>query len=286
MSRLVVAAAQIESLTEDIEANLARHLALIAEARRRQVDLLVFPELSLTGYASAPDLLNQGRARSASELITLTDAAGRMAVSVGFIEATPDGRFYNAQALLAGGCVAAVHRKINLPGYGNLREDRVYEAGNSLALSDACAGWSAATLICADAWNPALPWIAALSGAEILILPAASSRGAVDGFDNPHGWEVNLTHAALTYGVPIVFANHIGQYADFDFWGGSRILDAFGGELARAADRDTMVVAELDRWDGMMARERLPTARTSNPLLISSLLAAHLGRSRKAGATD
>lgn len=284
MSRLTVAAAQIECRMGDIEANLARHLAMIAEARSSGVDLLVFPELSLTDYAAAPDLSRLARDCAASELIALAEAAGPMAVSVGFIEAAADGCFYNAQALLADGRTVAVHRKINLPGYGNLREDRVYAMGARLTLSDACAGWSAATLICADAWNPALPWLVALGGAEILILPAASSRRAVNGFDNPRGWAVNLSHTALTYGLPIVFANHCGKREEMDFWGGSRILDASGRELACAGDNETLLIAELDRDDGIAARERLPTARTSNPALILDLLAEQVKHGESSGA--
>jgi len=276
MSRLTIAAAQIECRAGDIEANLARHLAVIAEARSSGVDLLVFPELSLTDYSSAPDLPRLARDCAAPELIALAQAAGPMAVSAGFIEAAADGQFYNAQALLAGGRIAAVHRKINLPGYGDLREDRVYAAGSSLTLTDACAGWLAATLICADSWNPALPWLAALGGAEILILPAASSRGAVEAFDNPRGWTVNLAHTALTYGLPVIFANHCGKRDGMDFWGGSRILDSSGRELACAGEEAGLVIATLDRHAGIAARERLPTARTSDPALILDLLSQQM----------
>ncbi len=278
MSGLVVAAAQIECRSGDIDANLARHLAIIAEARSKQVELLVFPELSLTDYFSDPDLPRLGRPRCAAELKALAEAAAPMAVSFGFIEAADDGQFFNAQALLSGGRSVAVHRKINLPGYGNLRENQVYSAGDSLTLCDVCDGWPAATLICADAWNFALTWLVALSGAEILILPAASSRGAVEGFDNPSGWATNLGHTALIYGLPIVFANYWGKRDGMDFWGGSRILDAFGRELACAGQGEALAIAEIDRNDSFTARERLPTALTSSPELIMHLLGTHLLR--------
>jgi predicted amidohydrolase len=280
MSRLKVAAVQIECLPGDIPANLAAHLVMIEQARGLGVDLLVFPELSLTDYLAAPDCAALALGRDASVLSELAAAAGAMAVSVGFIERGTEGRYFNVQALLAGGEVTGIHRKLNLPGYGRLREDKVYAAGEDLALTPLARGWQAATLICADSWNPALPWLAALAGANLLILPVASSRDAVDGgFDNLRGWEINLAHTAMTYGLPTVFANHCGRRGEFDFWGGSCILDASGRELARAGVRPELIVAELDLADGQAARDALPTVRDSDPALIHRLLGQYLSHS-------
>jgi predicted amidohydrolase len=279
MSRLNVAAAQIECRPGDVPANLSVHLAMVERARRLGVDLLVFPELSLTDYLAAPDCAALALDRDAPTLSELARSAGMMAVSVGFIERGADGRYFNAQALLTDGEVASVHRKLNLPGYGQLREDKVYAAGETLALSPLADGWQAVTLVCADSWNPALPWLAALAGANLLILPAASSRDAVDGdFDNPRGWEINLAHTAMTYGLPTIFANHCGWRGDLDFWGGSRILDASGRELARAGTGPELIVAELDLADGQAVGEALPTVRDSNPALVQRLLATFLSQ--------
>jgi predicted amidohydrolase len=280
MTMLTVAAAQIACKPGDLQANLASHLAMIETAQRRGVDLLVFPELSLTDYLAAPDCATLAMTRDEVALTLIAKIAGAMTVSVGFIERGQDGRVFNAQALLAGGGVAAVHRKLNLPGYGCLREDEVYAAGDALDTIPLAGGWRVATLICADSWNPALPWLAALSGANLLLQPAASSLGAVGGeFDNPRGWEINLAHSALSYGLPVVFANHCGARGEVEFWGGSRILDATGRELARAGAGPDLVVAEIDAAHGLAAREILPTIRDSAPDLIGRLLARHLSRS-------
>lgn len=279
MTILTVAAAQIACLPGDLQANLASHLAMIETAQLRGVDLLVFPELSLTDYLSAPDCPALAMTREEDTLTLIAKMAGPMTVSVGFIERAEDGRVFNAQALLAGGGVAAVHRKLNLPGYGNLREHEVYSAGDTLDAVPLAGGWRIATLICADSWNPALPWLAALSGANLLLQPVASSLGAVGGgFDNPRGWEINLAHTALTYGLPIVFANHCGARGDVAFWGGSRILDATGRELARANAEPGLVVGRIDLDDGLTARKILPTIRDSAPDLIQRLLARQLSR--------
>ena len=271
--RIKVAVAQISSAPGFVEANVAHHLGAIAEARRDGADLLLFPELSLTGYLGAPDVDRLALDRDAAQIRRIAEAAGPMAVSLGFIERGPGGRAFNSQILLCPDRVD-VHRKINLPGYGNLREDRYFAAGDSLDPVVIGGGWRVATTICADAWNPALPWIAALRGADILLVPSASARGAVgEDFDNPRGWGINLAHTALTYAIPVLFANHCVQNAEGDFWGGSRILDADANVLCDAGPEPRTIFATLDFAHGAAARARLPTVRDSRPDLVRTLLA-------------
>ena len=109
----------------------------------------------------------------------------------------------------------------------------------------------------------------------------ASARGALDGgFDNPRGWDINLAHTALTYGLPTLFANHCGRRGPFDFWGGSRILDASGRVLAQVGEEPGLIVATLDPADGATARSVLPTIRDSDPALIHRLLGGHLSSTK------
>ena len=283
MSTLKVAVAQIQCEPADPIANVAAHLDAMAEARGEGVELLLFPELSLTDYLVAPDCEALALSEDADLLARLAEAADGITVSAGFIERGEQGRFSNSQGLFRDGKLLAIHRKLNLPGYGALREDRVYARGSDLASVQLASGWRAATLICADAWNPALPWLAALGGASLLLLPAASALNAVGGeFDNPRGWEINLAHTAMTYGLPTLFANHCGRRGGAAFWGGSRILDASGRELARAGTAPRLIVAELSQADGEAARRRLPTARDSDPALVAGLLNNLISNSERA----
>lgn len=285
MSSLKVAVAQIRCEPADLSANLAMHLDAIAQARGEGAELLLFPELSLTDYLAAPDCETLALRQDADLLARLAEAADGITVSAGFIERGEQGRFFNSQGLFRDGRLLAIHRKLNLPGYGALREDRVYARGDDIAPVDLASGWRAATLICADAWNPALPWLAALGGASLLLLPAASALAAVGGgFDNPRGWQINLAHSALTYGLPTLFANHCGTRAGAAFWGGSRILDASGRELARAGTAPRLIVAELSQEDGEAARQHLPTARDSDPALVSGLLRSLISNSESISA--
>jgi predicted amidohydrolase len=274
MSVLKVAAAQIECRPGDISANRALHLAAIDEARGRGVDVLVFPELSLTDYLAAPDAPALARASTGPELAKLAEAAGPVTVAAGFIEKGENGRFYNAQALLRDGRLLHVHRKVNLPTYGRLEEGNYFTPGRRIDVAQITQPWTAATLVCADTWNPALPWLAALQGASLLLVPVASSLDAVGGnFDNTAGWDLNLRHTALTYGLPIVMANHCGTRGGLRFWGGSRVLDAFGREMARAGAEPALLVAEIDIRDVHAARSRLPTIRDADPVLVQGELA-------------
>ncbi|HEX8168468.1 MAG TPA: nitrilase-related carbon-nitrogen hydrolase [Beijerinckiaceae bacterium] len=270
MDRLTVAAAQIECRPGDVPANLALHLEAIREARARAVDLLVFPELSLTDYLPRPNLPRLARRPDAPEILALGEAAEGMLVSFGFIE-DGGGRFHNAQALVSQGRVLHVHRKLNLPTYGRLTEGLHYTKGERIE-PVAHGGWSLATLICAETWNPALPWLAALKGASLLLVPVASSLHVVEDLDNRSGWDVNLSHTALTYGLPLVMANHCGSRGGLEFWGGSRILDAFGRKLAQAGEAPELVVATLALDDGRRARERLPTVRDADPKAVAAEL--------------
>lgn len=274
MDRLKVAAAQIECRPGDIVANVARHLAAIDEARRAGIDVLVFPELSLTDYLTVPDVLGLARVPSAPELRQLAEAAGPMTIAVGFIEEAAGAQFYNAQAILRDGQTLHVHRKANLATYGRLEENKHYGRGRHVGVAALRDAWTVATLICADAWNPALPWLAALQGASLLLVPVASSVDAVDGFDSRSGWDVNLRHTALTYGLPVVMANHCGVRGGLNFWGGSCVLDAFGRELARAGAEPALISADIDYNDLRLARSRLPTTRDADPALVH----AELGR--------
>jgi predicted amidohydrolase len=278
MSALKVGAAQIECRPGDLPANLALHLAVIDEARTKGIDILVFPELSLTDYLSNPDVLALALSLSAPPLRQLAEAAGPMAVAVGFIEEADGARFYNAQAILRDGMLVHVHRKANLASYGRLEEGKHYAAGRRVAMASLGEPWITATLICADIWNPALPWLAALQGASLLLVPAASSLDAVAAeFDNPEGWTVNLRQISLTYGLPLVMANHCGSRGGLRFWGGSCVFDALGREIARAGAEPALLAAEFDYRDVRLARVRLPTARDAHPELVHRELQRMLG---------
>ncbi len=273
---LRVAAAQLACRDDDLDANLAAHLGRIEEARAAGVDLLLFPELSLTGYAGAVAAWQAGRLPGEPALRRLAEAAGPMAVAVGLPEEGGTGLLHNTQLVLQAGAVIHRHRKLNLPTYGGLEEGKHFTPG-CVVEPFRLGAWSVAVLICADTWNPALPWLAALAGADVLLAPVASAVGAVGaGFDSEAGWDVNLRHTAMTYGLPVIMANHAGDGAARSFWGGSRILGAQGEVLARAGGGASIIKAGLDRAAIRAARRLLPTRRDAAPHLVARELERRL----------
>lgn len=268
-SKLKVGAAQFASVIGDVDANIDQHLDWISRGRAAGLDLLVMPELSLTGHYGPEKLLTAAMKRSDPRLMRLAEAAGEMAVTVGFIEEGAAAQFYNTVAMLQNGRVVHLHRKVNLPNYGKLEEGKYYASGRFVETHNLDDDWSAGLLICADLWNPALTHLAFLHGATLMICPVSSGVEAVGvDFDNPGGWALTMRFYSMMYAAPTIMVNRTGTERDLTFWGGSRILDPFGRELAVAGTEAELITAELDFNEVRRARHMLPTVRDSNMALV------------------
>jgi len=266
---LTLGAAQIRCALGDVRENLRIHLDMIEQAREAGVDVLVFPELSLTGYHLARRTLDVAMSRTDPVIRRLAEAAEGIAVVAGFVEEGPSAQFHNAAALVRDGKLLFIHRKLNLATYGNLEEDKYFAEGRYVEVFRQDSPWIASVLICADMWNPALVHLAALHGATLLLAPVASSVDAVGGdFSNPGGWETALSFYAMLYGMPAVMTNHCGESGGLRFWGGSRIVGAHGKTIACAGDQPELLVAGVDYAELRRARFQLPTVRDSNLDLI------------------
>jgi len=267
--KLKIGAAQFASVIAEIDANIETHLDWIEQGRARELDLLVMPEVSLIGHYGADNLLDVAMKRNDPRLKRLAKAAGDMAVVVGFIEEGPAAQFYNAAAILHRGRLAYLHRKVNLPTYGKLVEGKHYASGRFVDTYAIDADWRAGLLICADVWNPALTHLAFLHGASLLVTPVSSGVEAVGpDFDNPGGWALTMRFYSMMYGAPSIMVNRTGMENDLTFWGGSRIIDAFGKEVAVAGKQPELITTELDFNQVRKARHLLPTVRDSNISLI------------------
>jgi predicted amidohydrolase len=273
--RLTVGAAQLDTRLGELDANVAKHEAMIVEARRAGVELLVFPETSLTGFPHRPDggesVHRRALSYRAEALAALGRAAGDMTVVVGFVEEARAAQFYNSCVVLRGTERRYLHRKLNLATYGNLEEGKYFAQGRYVDAFEVVEDvWTASTLICADAWNPALVHLAALHGATLLLVPINSAEGGVSTeFSNPAGWDLASRFYAMIYGMPVIVANRVGTEAGLTFWGGSRIVDPFGEVIAEAPrDEEALISATLDYDAVRRARVQLPTVRDSNLALV------------------
>jgi len=233
------------------------------------VDLLVFPELSLTGYTLSDDSYRLARSRHDKVVRQIAEASQGMTTQFGFIEEGPGAQFYNATLAVRDGKIEHLHRKVNLPSYGKLDEYKHFATGRFMETAMLDDVWRYAILICADAWNPALIHLAAMNGATLLSIPISSSIDAVDGeFSNPHGWDLAIRFYAMTYGMPVIMTNRVGVEGAAEFWGGSAIIDAHGRIIEQTGDQQELIIAELDYAQVRQARFNLPTVRDSNFALI------------------
>lgn len=273
-SQLRSAVVQMAPVLGGLDENFARHHALLAEARAGGARLVVFPELSLTGYRLGPEAPRHAMDRDDPRLLRLAEAAGDAHVVVGLVEEDRAARLFNAAFVLHRGAVQLVHRKLELPTYGNLEEGKLFAPGYQIDTLALPAGFTASVLVCADAWNPILPHLAALHGATVLAVPSCSARDAVsESFSNPQGWELVLRFHAMVYGLPVLYANRVGREAELVFWGGSRILDPHGHTLAQAGDQEEILFADLDFAQVRRARFELPTVRDARLGLLRRELA-------------
>ena len=271
--KLNVAAAQFASKIADVDANLGQHYDWAQRASG--TDLLVFPELSMTGHYGAEQMLDVAMKADDRRLLELSRAAEDTIIVVGFVEEGPSAQFYNSAGVYKRGKLVHLHRKVNLTSYGLLLETRNYSQGTTIDTLAMVEDWRLGLLLCADIWNPALVHLSFLRGATLLVAPASSGMEAVgEAFDDPMGWEKALGFYAMMYGAPTIFANRVGTEEDLTFWGGSRILDPYGTPLAVAGQGPQLIQATLDYADVRQARAQLPTVRDSN----LGLLARETGR--------
>ena len=270
---LRVGAAQINAQLGAIDANIETHLERIMEAQQAGIELLVFPELSLTGYSMGSRVMQLAMPLEDPRLHRLASASGTMQTVFGFVEEASPGEYYNALAICQHGRLIAVHRKLNLPTYGGLEEGKWFTHGSQLTCTDIVPGWSATQLICADLWNPALVHAALLARPTVLCAPINSASGIVsEDFSNENNWSLNLRFYAMTYGTPVIMANRYGPEGNSHFWGGSRILGPSGETLAEADNKETLIVADLSRTAIAKARFELPTHRDADTPLVRELM--------------
>ncbi len=263
MDKFTLGMAQLAPVLGDLEKNLALHEKILREAEGQGVDLLLFPELSLTGYFLKDMVPSVALTPRDSRLDFLKRASRGMAIVVGFVEESSDHRFFNAAAYFDDGKLRHVHRKLYLPTYGLFDEQRYFAQGDKLRAFDTRFGRMALT-ICEDLWHPATAYLAALDGAQVILCVSASpGRGLRPGgtFANAAAWEhLNRAYAQL-FTCFLCFCNRVGYEDGACFWGGSEVIAPTGEALVRAPQlEEALLTVTIDRRE--VQRERI-----ANPLL-------------------
>jgi predicted amidohydrolase len=254
---------------------------IAAGAADAAADVFVTPELAATGYDVREDAthlatpLQIGAPLQAAGHSALADA-GTGVLVVGLIERGRHGLPYNAAAIVGGGTVGAVYRKIHLPSYGMFDEARYFGRGERLLIFEPAPGWRVGVLICEDFWHPGLLYVLAAAGIDVLLVQAAApGRGVWLGgegggrFQSADIWERIARTAAEQYGIYVALSNRTGVEGGVTFAGGSLVAAPDGTVIAHAADHGEAVLAVTLAADELAAARRpFAHARDDDPRLV------------------
>lgn len=272
--KLALALAQINTQLGCVEANLEKHLALARQAREQGAELVVFPELSLTGYV-LQDLVPAVAHRAKPDdpvFRPLLEASQQVDLQVGFVDEDRRHRFFISSAYLSKGEILHVHHKVYLPTYGLFDEGRFFAFGDSIRAFDTRFG-RVGMLICEDFWHASPPYLLWLDGADLLLFSSASpGRGLTDKpqLETAHWVEhINQAYASL-FTAFVAHANRVGFEDGLSFWGGSTVFDPDGEELVRGPyQQEALTLAEIDLNQLHRTRARLPLLRDERTALIA-----------------
>ena len=268
-----LALAQINTELGNLQANLKKHLDLIDQAVSQGSDLLIFPELSMTGYL-LQDMVPQVAIKPNAQdpiFSVLLKASQKIDLVVGFVQEDERNRFYIACGYLSGGEVVHVHQKIYLPTYGLFDEGRFFAWGDSIRAFDTRFG-RFGMLICEDFWHASVPYLLWQDGADVLIFSSSSpGRGlSNEGQVDTARWvdHINRAYASL-FTTFVAHTNRVGYEDGLHFWGGAMVYDPNGNVVARGPQcEETILYCEIDLNQLHRTRTRLPLLRDERTALV------------------
>jgi predicted amidohydrolase len=272
----LVALAQVATCPGQLRHNLDRHLDAVDRAVAAGARLVVFPELSLTGYLLHHGVWEAALTPESPRLAPLLEASRRAAILVGAPLREPGG-IANAALLLEGGAVRGIHRKCYLPTYGMFDEGRFFAPGPGFAPLR-CSLGSFGVLVCEDAWHPTAAALLARAGVDAFLVVAGGPT-ELEGEVGPAGarrWQWIVGATAVTTVTPVYFVNRCGWEEGVLFGGSSWAVDGRGASLAEAAPlaEEALVLAPFSRPELAHLRSLLPIPRMERWELMRDALEA------------
>ncbi len=275
-----IALAQINTVVGDLDGNSERIRSRLTEAKAQEADLIVFPELAITGYPPEDLLLRPSFVQAAQHK---AEELAREARGIVALIGLPwlDRDLYNACAVCAAGEIKTIYRKRFLPNYGVFDEDRYFASGRDLVLLEH-GGTLVGVTICEDMWQPGPPATElALAGAQVLVNLSASPFHLLRDRDR----EEMFATRARDNSCFVAFCNAVGGQDELIFDGHSLLLDEEGRLLARGPGfEEALVVADIEPADAVGRRlrdvRRRSLARDRGQ--IPELAPLHVGSPREA----
>jgi NAD+ synthase (glutamine-hydrolysing) len=264
VSRLRIAAAQLDLVVGDLAGNVDRMVEAYEAAEAAGCDLVAFPELSITGYPPEDLLLRPTFVAQAAEALEkFASRTGRVAAVVGFPEPARD--LYNAAAVCAHGRVHGVYRKHLLPNYAVFDEQRYFAPATADGPLFVINGVRVAVTICEDAWSPTGPVLTqAAGGAELVVNVNASPYYA----GRLRERQTMLATRAADASVPLVYVNLVGGQDELVFDGASMVFDEGGHLISRGRQfAEDLLVVDVEVRPGFRRRLLDPRGRVTAPPL-------------------
>lgn len=289
-----VAIYQTSPILLDLKANLENVIGKIHQGKEKGAQLIVFPELALTGYFVGQRYHEVALRQDSKEIKQLASATKGTAAVVGFIEESPSMNFYDSALVAVDGHILFAYRKLNLPNYGVFEERKYFSSGKQVPVFK-LHGFCIAVFICNDLWHPSLPYLAVCQKADVFVTIFNSSEGSMGSeFSNIESWEIINKFYSRIFGIYNICANRVGEEAweerralltiekarsrsrkasgvpveklTFHFWGGSEIINPFGKPIVKAIlYKPDEIFGEISRNLLRQKKILLPYLRTDDP---------------------
>jgi predicted amidohydrolase len=267
--RIKVALAQISCKPEDKAENLAKMQKAVAKAKKQGADLIIFPELSLTGYVVRDQIYELAETIPGPSCKIIEETARKTKSHIIFgmpeLSERTQATIHNTAVLIGPKGIIGKYRKMHLPTHSVFEEKRYFRPGYQTAVFDTALG-RIGLIICYDIFFPELSRLTRLKGAQLIVCISASPSTRRTFFET-------LTIArAMENATFLAYVNLVGIEDGLQFWGGSRIVGPGGKVLAQAKyDEEDFVICDVDYADIRSVETFVPTLKDLRPELFSEL---------------
>ena len=267
--KIKLALAQISSKRENKKENLQKIEEFTIKAKEQAADLVIFPELSLTGYVVRDQIYELAETISGPSTKKIENIAKKTGMHIIFgmpeLSEKTKATIFNTAVLVGPKGVIGKYRKMYLPTHSVFEEKRYFRPGYQIASFDTALG-NIGLCICYDVFFPEVCRLSRLKGAKLIVCISASPAIRRSYF------EILTAARALENTAFLAYVNLVGVEDGLQFWGGSRLVGPTGGTLAKAKyDEEDLVICEVDYNDIRPAETFIPTLRDLRPELFGEL---------------
>jgi predicted amidohydrolase len=267
--QIQIALAQISSKRENKNENISKIEKLTIKAHEKRADLVVFPELSLTGYVIRDQLYELAETVPGPSTRRIVDLARKTGMHIIFgmpeLSEKTKGTIFNSSIFVGPEGLIGKYRKMYLPTHSIFEEKRYFRPGYMAASYDTDIG-KIGMCICYDIFFPEVTRLTRLKGAQLLVCISASPAVRRSYF------EILTAARALENTAYLAYVNLVGVEDGLQFWGGSRLISPTGGLISRAKyDEEDFIVSSINYKDIRSAETFVPTLKDLRPELFDEL---------------